>query len=189
MKRENPRCFSIVGLPCSGKTSFGRLLSSAKEWDLIDLDEEISRREGCSVQEYISRAGLTAFREKETALLREILDTIYNKGTKPMNSDLQASCSENNGSKPIVISTGGGIVLSPENRELLKSKTTVIYLCRPLEDIQEDISDEELEKRPILRSYSLDELYDERHSLYEEVADILISDPFGPFGLEKLEKY
>lgn len=170
MMTGSSHCFSLVGLPCSGKTTFGRILSQHLSCDWIDLDEEIERRTGMSVKEYIASVGTPAFRAFETEVLQDVLSTYNNIG------------------KTLVLSTGGGAVLSEANRKALRSGSTVVYLNRPLPAIYADLSPEELAKRPLLQASSLEKLYDERHCFYEEVADITLTDPFSPSALEIFDK-
>ena len=72
-----------------------------------------------------------------------------------------------------IISTGGGVVCSQKNIELLKKNGMIIYLDRPIQNILQDI---DISNRPMLRqgSQKLYELYEQRHPLYMKACDYRI---------------
>jgi len=104
--REN---IAIVGMPGSGKTSVAAELSKISSREVIDIDEQIEKREGRSPQEILESDGETLFREIESKVLREI--------------------SKEGGR---VISTGGGAVLKKENRDALKQNSRVYFIKRDI---------------------------------------------------------
>lgn len=96
----------LVGPTGAGKTTIGRLLAARLERPFIDIDEEIQARCGCDIAWIFDVEGEAGFRERETKVLGDIVDT-----------------------PAAVISTGAGIVLSPANRELLAPhRQQVIWL-------------------------------------------------------------
>lgn len=137
----------LVGLPGSGKTKLGRILSSKLKYKFIDMDLAIERQEKMTVKDIIETRGIKAFRNLETKLLISI-------------------GSFNN----LVVSTGGGIVETIQNKSLLKGE--VIYLKTDPKNIH--FIKEEKIKRPLLKDFTLKELYDKRHKLYEDVATIIV---------------
>ena len=96
----------LTGYMGSGKSSVSRLLGSKLDIRLIDTDEKIERDADMKISRIFEEYGEERFREMETELLRSL----------------------KNESGTILISTGGGMPLRPENRKLLKELGTVIYL-------------------------------------------------------------
>jgi len=94
----------LVGLMGSGKSSIGRRLAKFLNVALIDLDHYIVEKDGRSIPDIFAQEGEAFFRRLETACLREVLG------------------------KPAVIATGGGVVMSEENRQLLNAHPPVIWL-------------------------------------------------------------
>lgn len=90
----------------AGKTSVGRELSGKLRIDFYDLDGEVERAEGLSVTEIFEAEGEEGFRQKET----EMLAALSRK------------------TSPAVISTGGGVVLRKQNREIMEASGEVFYL-------------------------------------------------------------
>lgn len=136
----------LIGMPGCGKTSFGRDLAKKLNLDLYDTDECIEQKQGKSIPDIFHIEGEEKFREYETETLKELLK-------KPA----------------AVISTGGGIIKSEENREIMESSGTVIFIDRPIEDIFTDV---DTESRPLLddSKEKLHSLYKERYSLYTQTA-------------------
>lgn len=170
MKKDK---ISLVGFMGSGKTTVGLLLSKFLNFSFVDLDEYIERKEGKSIRDIFSNFGEEYFRELESVCLEEVL----------------------NQKEKTVIATGGGIIKREENRNILRSKTFVVYLegdflvlSRRLNNILEK------EKRPLL-SLGLNNLYKlwlERKFYYESIADLIINvDNKTPYEIAKeiIEKY
>lgn len=132
----------FVGMPGCGKSTIGALYAKRMGLPFYDADEEFTKTFGSTPAEVITQSGEATFRAMETKVLEEL--------TK------RAGC---------VIATGGGAVLSPYNRFLLKQNAKVIYLERPLEELA-------TEGRPLSGDLPrLQKLYDVRDPLYREVAD------------------
>ena len=93
----------------SGKSTVGKIISDELFMNFFDTDEEIETRTGASSDWIFDLEGEEGFRKRESAILAEMVEK---------NS--------------IVLSTGGGIILSEENRELLSSRGTVFYLATPI---------------------------------------------------------
>lgn len=98
----------LVGLMGCGKTTVGKALSKRTGMPLLDTDAIIEEQIGKTIPEIFAEQGETHFRALETALLRYLL---YNP----------TPC-------PSIISTGGGIVVKPENRELLRKLGFTVWL-------------------------------------------------------------
>ncbi len=104
----------------AGKTSVGEALSEKLKMDFYDLDREVERSEGLSVEDIFKKEGERYFREKETAML----ETLSEK------------------KRPCVISTGGGTVLSSRNRDIMSASGEVFYLKVDIDILWERIRKE-----------------------------------------------
>ena len=143
----------IVGPMGSGKSTVGKIISDELFMNFFDTDEEIETRTGASIDWIFDLEGEEGFRKRESAILAEMVEK---------NS--------------IVLSTGGGIILSEENRELLSSRGTVFYLATPVYiQIERTAKDKD---RPLLKDGDpeviLTELHNNRQNLYESVADHVV---------------
>ena len=145
----------IIGPMASGKSTVGRRLSNRLNLKFIDIDKEIEKSAGVSISWIFDVEGEERFRERE---VKELAKSIDNN-----------NC---------VISTGGGAILSKENREVLK-KGIVIYLKTSIQtQLERTINDK---KRPLLqnsnnREQTLRELKKIRDPLFEECANITIKE-------------
>lgn len=139
----------IIGLPGSGKTTLGKSLSKKLDFNFIDLDDYIESKTNMKISE-IFLLGESEFRKVEKLSLQE------------------ASMAKNT-----VISTGGGVVVTPENRELLSKKSNVIYIDRSCEDILSDVN---LQDRPLLKDNPnrIYEIYKERKDYYSSLCNYKI---------------
>ena len=142
----------LVGPMGTGKTSIGSRLSRALGCSFVDTDAEIEKRTGVKIDVIFDIEGEDGFRKREIDVIKE-------------------SASREN----IVIATGGGSVLAPENQRALASGF-VIYLSSSIETlinrIREDTS------RPLLnvsdRKKRLRNIDNDREPIYAQVADLTI---------------
>lgn len=142
----------LVGPMGSGKTTIGSRTAPLLGMSFIDLDAELERRTGASVNLIFDVEGEKGFRERESRLLAEL-------------SELE-SC---------LIATGGGSVLREDNRRVMRQSGVVVYLrtsvSQQLSRLRQD------RKRPLLqtpdREKKLEEMASTRNLLYEELADIV----------------
>ena len=142
----------LVGPMGSGKTTLGKRMADILGLEFIDCDQEIERRTGASVNLIFDIEGEEGFRTRETALLEEL--------------------SHRTG---MLVATGGGAVLSEENRRLLQRSGFVVWLrtsvAHQLHRLGRDRS------RPLLQTPNRDQLLErmarERNPLYTEVADLV----------------
>jgi shikimate kinase/3-dehydroquinate synthase len=143
----------LVGLMGSGKTTIGRALAKKLNMRFIDSDHEIESRTGASIPVIFEVEGEASFRQREADVIRDLtaLDNI-------------------------VLATGGGAVLSPENRAFLKSRGTVIYLRTGITQILQRTSKDK--NRPLLQTPDprkrLEEMSRQREPFYREVAHVVI---------------
>jgi len=144
---------SLIGLPGSGKSTVGRQLARRLQLPFVDSDHEIERRLGCSIREYFEREGEDRFRDLEESVIDEL--TQAPEG---------------------VISTGGGVVLRPQNRQHLRERTKVVYLNALPEDLFRRLRHDK--NRPLLQVADplqrLRDLHAQRASLYREAAHFSI---------------
>ncbi|MFJ3047465.1 bifunctional shikimate kinase/3-dehydroquinate synthase AroKB [Herbaspirillum chlorophenolicum] len=143
----------LVGLMGSGKTTIGRALAKKLNKRFVDSDHEIEARTGASIPVIFEIEGEESFRRREAEVIR----------------DLSAQ-------SDIVLATGGGAVLSAENRENLKRHGTVVYLRASINQILQRTGRDK--NRPLLQTADprrkLEELSRQREPLYREVADFIV---------------
>ena len=142
----------LIGLMGSGKSSIGRRLAVRLDLPLIDLDEYIVAKAGLTIPEIFSRSGEAEFRRLESEALAEVIH------------------------QPAIIATGGGIVMSEENRRLLKENPPVIWLEACPEFLAGRIDGDT--NRPLVAAGDtlnrLRELARVRDPLYRECADLCL---------------
>ncbi len=143
----------LVGPMGAGKTTVGRLLAHFLGKAFYDSDREIQKRTGVGIPLIFEIEGEAGFRKRETEMLAELVKM------------------EN-----IVLATGGGAVLRPENREMLKHRGTVIYLRAAIDDLWRRTRQDK--NRPLLQTSDprrkLAELHIQRDPLYRETAHIVV---------------
>jgi shikimate kinase len=143
----------LVGLMGAGKTSVGRLLARRLGKTFYDCDHEVERATGVRIPVIFEIEGESGFRARESRMLSEL-------------------CVQ----KDVVLATGGGAVLAPENRNVLAACGTVVYLrASPQELYQRTKHDR---NRPLLQTADplakLTELFAHRDPLYREIADVIV---------------
>lgn len=148
-----PGSFFLVGPMGAGKSTIGRKLARALNLEFIDSDREIEARTGVDIPLIFELEGESGFRKRE----QEVID-------------------EMSGTPGIVLATGGGAVLDPQNRKHLGSRGTVIYLQTSVDQqLQRTAHDR---NRPLLQTGNprekLEQLLAERDPLYREIADFVI---------------
>ncbi|MEO6126323.1 MAG: shikimate kinase [Ilumatobacteraceae bacterium] len=145
----------LVGMMGSGKTTVGRALAQRLGRELYDSDAMIEAREGRTVREIFASDGEPAFRAIESEVLAEALDAEV----------------------PSVIAAAGGVVLSEDNRRLLRSSPArVVWLRADPAILVERVKS--AGHRPLLDddpAKVLRQMYSERESLYREVAQAIVT--------------
>ncbi len=139
----------------SGKTAVGAVLAQIFDAPFCDLDSLLCERRSAEIEDIISSLGEPGFRKLESELLAEV-------------------CSSPG---PLVVSTGGGAVISQENRRLMEESGVVIYLRAGLKTLMCRISKDKGAARPLLNvdnpASKAAELFSERKNFYEK-ADVII---------------
>ncbi len=144
----------LVGPMGVGKSTIGRQLAKLLKMDFIDCDHEIERRTGVTIAVIFEIEGEAGFREREAAALAEL------------TGDRQG----------LILATGGGAVLRPANRDLLRSRGVVVYLHADIEILLRRTQHDR--RRPLLQTADprtrMRELLEQRDPLYREVADLVV---------------
>ncbi|MDP3482303.1 MAG: shikimate kinase AroK [Sulfuricella sp.] len=143
----------LVGLMGAGKTTVGKLIARHLNRPFVDSDHEIEKRTGVNIPLIFELEGEAGFRTREAAVIEELT-----------------------GQKNIVLATGGGAILSQQNRDNLRRNGTVIYLRAKVEDLWQRTRHDK--NRPLLQTADpqakLKELFAQRDPLYCEIADIIV---------------
>lgn len=149
----------IIGPMASGKSVVGKKLSKRLDIDFYDTDEEIVKKTGVTISHIFDIEGEDKFRSREMNVFSDLIK--------------KDGC---------VISTGGGIVLKEENRELLK-KGTVLYLKTSIQtQLERTMNDKD---RPLLSGKNnkeniLRNIAKIRNPLYEELSTFIIEETDNP---------
>ena len=143
----------FVGLMGAGKTTIGKLLAKKLKKTFYDTDHEIEKKLGVKVSVIFELEGEEGFRKREAQMIDELTSK-----------------------KDIILATGGGAVLSEENRRLLKERGKVIYLNAKPQHLAKRMAFDK--DRPLLQQGNmldtLNSLYKERHHLYLGVSSFVV---------------
>ena len=144
----------LVGPMGSGKTTVGRRLAYELNQDFFDTDHEIIDKTGVTIDHIFDIEGEEGFRERESKILENL-------------------CQMSN----IILATGGGIVIKPKNREILKNSGLVIYLSSSVDQLLRRTA--KSKTRPLLenstdRRKTITDLVEARDLYYREVASLVI---------------
>lgn len=144
----------LVGLMGAGKTTIAKVLAKRLSYAFVDSDHEIESRTGVRLPTIFEIEGEEGFRKREVQVIADL------------------ACL-----RGLVVATGGGAVLRPENRDNLKASGLVVYLNVPLPTLCERTRHDK--NRPLLQvadpMQKLRELHAERDPLYRSIADLVVS--------------
>ena len=143
----------LIGPVGAGKSTIGRQLASELKLDFYDSDREIESKCGVTIDWIFDIEGEEGFRQREKDAIESLV-----------------------GEQSIVLATGGGAIILPENRTLLSSRGKVVYLQASVDQQLERTAKDK--KRPLLqvddKRSQLEKLMGEREPLYREIADLTI---------------
>lgn len=141
---------ALAGFMGTGKTTVGRLLAKRLGQSFLDMDELIETEAGMSISDIFSKEGEARFREIESGVIKRLTAGDFGGN--------------------LVISTGGGAVVNPANRDLFRSWGTLVCLAASIEEILKRVGDRE--DRPLLSGKERREaalrLFREREPAYRD---------------------
>lgn len=144
----------LIGPMGAGKSTIGLLLSKTLKIPFVDIDHEIEARAGADIPWIFEKEGEAGFRKRESNLLAEL--------------------SKRQG---MVLATGGGAILSEQNRLILKSAGVVVYLAASIE--QQLARTAKDKHRPLLQTQNprevLTKLMAQREPLYKQIAQVIVT--------------
>lgn len=143
----------LIGPMGAGKTTVGRRLARALRRRFVDCDHELEKRTGVTIPLIFEIEGEAGFRAREKRVVEELTQETG-----------------------VVLATGGGAVLDPENRAFLRDRGLVVYLHAPVELLAARTRNDS--NRPLLkaadRAQTLRNLMLQREPLYREIADLVV---------------
>jgi hypothetical protein len=155
---------TLIGYRGTGKSTVAARLATLLGCGAVDADEVLEKRVGCSIATLIRDRGEPAFRDEESLVLTELLDRCAG-----------------------VLSTGGGVVLRPDNRALLRGRgRPVVWLTAPAAVVHDRIAADPTTplRRPSLAAPGgrpavdlmgeVTAALESREPLYRECADVVI---------------
>ena len=132
---SSPAAIVLVGFMGAGKTSVGRALARILQWQFEDLDDRIECRERRRVEQIFRESGESAFRDAETAALKELL-------------------AESQRGSPAVVALGGGAFAQPGNVKLIQAAgVSSVYLHAPVEELWRRCCNQRGHQRPLARTF------------------------------------
>ncbi|HYN44977.1 MAG TPA: shikimate kinase [Candidatus Limnocylindrales bacterium] len=143
---KESRKYYLVGMPSSGKSTVGKLLAGFLGLTFVDLDDVIVAEEGMEISEIFSSKGEPYFRELE----RDSLHDHINK------------------EEGFVMATGGGTPCFFDNMNKMNLSGTTIFLKVDVDQLFTKLSKKGIQKRPLLKDKTLEELHAELKNKFEE---------------------
>jgi len=142
---------ALIGMPGCGKSTVGRRLAELTGREFFDIDEQIIRRAGVSIESIFKNSGEGAFRDLESEVLCDVAK--------------KSGC---------VIATGGGIVKRERNKQALRQNSTTVFLDRGLSELPTT-------GRPLSLAHGVEALYRKRAPLYDSWSEYKINSRGGVY--------
>ncbi|MGB5690538.1 MAG: shikimate kinase AroK [Woeseiaceae bacterium] len=150
---KHPKNIFLVGPMGAGKSAVGRQLARTLHLTFVDSDDEIESRTGVDIPFIFEKEGEGGFRKREAAVIDDLTRM-----------------------DGVVLATGGGAVLSADNRSNLGGRGLVVYLYTSVD--QQVTRTEKGRERPLLENGDpreiLEDLLQQRDPLYREIADLVV---------------
>ncbi len=168
MGEHIPGNIFLIGLMGAGKTTVGKLIAKNLGKTFYDTDQVIEQRTGVKIPTIFEVEGEAGFRKRETTMLEELAQQ-----------------------RNIVLATGGGAIIAPENRAILKQHGYVIYLRANVNELYLRTRNDK--NRPLLQNVDvkakLEQLFHARNPLYTETADLIVDTGHQPVTviIQKIE--
>lgn len=151
-KRIQRKCYNVylIGMSGAGKSRNGKKVATALKMPFIDTDKVVTSQYHKSIDHIFDTLGENAFRKMESAALRKVAE----KGET-------------------VVATGGGIICSNENIELMKSSGFIVFFDKSIEQLLK----QSIKNRPLLREgdSAIIKLYEERLPIYRAIANLTVN--------------
>lgn len=157
----------LIGMPGCGKSTLGKRLARMRDMQYIDTDFLLERTENMHIQDIVNRRGVRYLRELES----EVLSNLNLENT--------------------VIATGGSAVYSDAAMRHLGCDGVMVYLQISLATLVTRVNNVSSRGLAKMKSHSLPRLYADRAELYQEVADIIVSNnkPISALSMDKLNRH
>lgn len=140
----------LIGMMGAGKTCIGKMVAKKTHRRFVDTDALIEKKAGMTVTEIFEREGESGFRSRETAVLASLAKK-----------------------RKLIVSTGGGVVVTPENIQLMRKSGTVVWLKRELNTI---IANPRIRRRPLLakNENAIFDIMKVREPLYKKACHLVV---------------
>ncbi|MDO4490082.1 MAG: shikimate kinase [Lachnospiraceae bacterium] len=143
----------FIGFMGAGKSTVAGYMKRHYSMPLMEMDETLVKREGMTIPEIFAEKGEAYFRQAETDLLKEIAEQTN-----------------------MIVSCGGGVVMRPENVEIMKKSGKIVLLTASPESILKRVKGDD--NRPLLKGRKtvegISELMEARRPHYEAAADVVV---------------
>lgn len=142
----NEKKYFLVGMPASGKSTIGKLVAAQLGLRFFDLDHLIVEKNGMEITEIFALKGEDFFRQTEREQLKNVIEN----------------------HPGFVLAAGGGTPCFFDNMDLMNKNGITIFLNVDIDDLHKKLSLKGIQKRPLLKDKSTDELYEELITKFDQ---------------------